>query len=710
MEYDYRKRGGLVAKGVFFPRLEKGELTAQEKKLSRQEKEEFCLAVELKEIRKNSRLAKEVLTAIPAELPQEKQLELARSFAKRLVNRYRVGAFWAIHEPPEGGDRRNFHLHLLLTTRELDWSGTLGQKVRALDSKSEMEFLKKTWQELANEILPEGKKLVEPQKDPLAEPKLPHLGREATWFERKTGQKSRKRLEFEAQLEKWQTYTSELKELERQRRELERQWQEQEFQRELERQAELERQREQERRQAESQKKYSYFASIKKLINRYKNPQIGTDREGEILLPDQTLKFSELNSYSLESLQEVYQTTRRKIERDLDRRIGQLPPISRQIIGLCPLKELTDDGLIGLFPRVLQLEQLNQEEKQKQEAERKRQEQELERQRLEQERQQQELARAKLAKFKQTQKLLSLSGIGETGENWYRFKNLLITEGNLREFPLEELEKIYQNTYQVALKKFQELEGKIRKHGDYDERVWEITQRNLPLENKLEELLKIRDEVAERSFREINLYLGLIQQFRKDFRIDWDWAKIPKEEIIDLASDLKETYFSYADKYANLRKAISTHHLDQIVLDFLIRKFELNPSEEKLKELLAGKEVKRAGEIQRKIANSLERKFSAETGEEPKGYDFDELIWNYKVKVAKIQERLIQKLHSKGLGTSDLETSNLEQLAGQVRKILQEEREERESNRELKLFFLSDQNPRRHHHYHPKKNRGLEYD
>ena len=199
----------------------------------------------------------------------------------------------------------------------------------------------------------------------------------------------------------------------------------------------------------------------------------------------------------------------------------------------------------------------------------------------------------------------------------------------------------------------------------------------------------------ERSFGEINLYLGLIQQFRKDFIIDLDLAKIPKEEIADLAKNLEETYFFYADKYANLQKAILTYHLDQIVLDFLIRKFELKPSEEKLKELLTGKEVKRAGEIQWKIANSLERKFSAETGEEPKNYDFDGLIWDYKVKVAKIQERLIQKLQSKGLETSDLETSDLEQLAGQVRKILQGEREERKADRERKHFFRSDRSPRR---------------
>ena len=396
--YDYRKRGGLVAKGAFFPRLEKGKLTAQEKKLSRQEKEEFSLAIELKEIRKNSRLAKEVLAAIPTELPQKKQLELAQSFAKQLVERYKIGAFWAIHEPPEGGDTRNFHLHLLLTTREIDESGNLGKKVRELDSKSEMMLIKKNWQELANEFLPEGEKLEEPQKDPLAEPKLPHLGRKATWFERKTGQKSRKRLEFEAQLREWQTHTSELKELERQRQELERQWQEQERQRaEQERQAELERQRQAERERRrhqakleveqrveqiekearqktkpdkenqEYQEKYHYFLSIKNLVKGYENIEIGHDAEGKIFLrnPELILKYSEISSYHIQNLRNIYLDVKQSILNDLNKRIEDLinsgyfskdellksfsEKTSRKFYEI-PIQDLSDQELIELSP------------------------------------------------------------------------------------------------------------------------------------------------------------------------------------------------------------------------------------------------------------------------------------------------------------------------------------------------------------------------
>jgi len=645
-----------------------------------QNESELWSEAERLERRHDSRLGRRLILALPAEVSPEERQQIVEGIAGKIVERWGCAITAAIHRPGKQGDQRNFHAHFLISSRRFNEEGFLKEKIRILDqirtSRQEIEWVRQTCQEQINQFLSPEQQLDfrSYKRQGIDRPPQPHYGRKVIAWERKTGQKHEVRLEYEQFVNSWNR------------------------QRELEREAERERQRQQQEqeRQAELERqKYSYFASTKKLINRYKNPQIGTDREGEILLPDQTLKFSELNGYSLESLQEVYQSTRRKIERDLDRRIGKLPPISRQIIGRCPLKELTDEGLIGLFPTVAQFEQLEKEEQQKREAERKRQEQELERQRQEQERQQQELARAKLAKFKRTQKLLSLSG-GETGENWYRFENLRVTEGDLREFSLEQLEKIYQTTCQLAIKKAQELAAKFWNDGEYDRRVWEIHEGNLPLENKLEELLKIRDAVAERSFREINFYLEVIQQFRKDFRIDLDLAKIPKEQIVDLANDLQETWLFYSKQYSNLREeACHYRYIDQVILDFLIRKFELNPSEGKMKELLKVREVQEVGEIQQKIANSLERKFSAETREEPKGSDFDVLIWDYKVKVAEIQERLMQKLQSKGLETSDLENLDLEQLAGKFKEILQREREERQATRERKRSPRSDQSRQR---------------
>jgi len=353
--YDYEKRGGLIGKGTLFPELEKGGWTVREKTFSRQEKEEFCFAVEVKETRKNGRLAKEVLVAIPVELDREKQIELARNFAEKLVERYRVGAFWAIHEPPKGGDSRNIHLHILLTTRVIEANGSLGEKVRALDAKSEMECMKKIWKELANEMLPEEKKLVEVKKDPLAEPKLPHLGRKATWYERQTGQKSRKRMEYEALVEKWQTCISELKELKRQRQELERQWAEQKLKQE----------------QEEYKEKYQVFSAMKEMINHVDNPLIGIGTEKEIILPDKTLTLGELRQYSLKILEQNFVAVCRQIGEDLNRRISELPPEMGELISrpIGEIERIASTDLIDLITEVRALEKVAQQEQERQREE-----------------------------------------------------------------------------------------------------------------------------------------------------------------------------------------------------------------------------------------------------------------------------------------------------------------------------------------------------
>jgi hypothetical protein len=352
-----------------------------------QNESELWSEAERLERRHDSRLGRRLILALPAEVSPEERQQIVEGIAGKIVERWGCAVTAAVHRPCKQGDQRNFHAHFLLSTRTFTREGFLGEKIRVLDnprtSRGEIEWLRQTCQEQINQFLVPEEQLdfrsyKRQGKDRQAQP---HYGRKVIAWERKTGRKHEVRLEYEQFANDWNRQ----RELERQV-ELERQRAEQERQQELERQRELERQAERQRAEQEklrqeqelAKEKYRLFAATKKLVNRYKNPQIGTDQEGKILLPDQTLKFSELSNYSLESLQEVYQSTRRKIERDLERRRGQLPPVAQQIIGLRPLKELPDESLIGLFPTIAQLEQLKQEEQQKREEERKRLEQELE--------------------------------------------------------------------------------------------------------------------------------------------------------------------------------------------------------------------------------------------------------------------------------------------------------------------------------------------
>jgi ATP-dependent exoDNAse (exonuclease V) alpha subunit len=86
-------------------------------------------AAESAETRKNARVAREYLVALPAELSQQQRLGLVRGFSQELADRYGFAVDFAIHAPRDfpGSDPRNFHAHLLATTREVTPEG-LGAK------------------------------------------------------------------------------------------------------------------------------------------------------------------------------------------------------------------------------------------------------------------------------------------------------------------------------------------------------------------------------------------------------------------------------------------------------------------------------------------------------------------------------------------------------------------------------------------------------
>jgi len=115
-------------------------------------------AVEQAETRKNSRVAREIILALPHELPAHSHEALVRDMAGWLVERYRVAVDGALHSPTlgDGHDPRNHHAHLLFTTREITKDG-LGAKTRVLDDKEkgpyEIELIRKVWETLANGAL-----------------------------------------------------------------------------------------------------------------------------------------------------------------------------------------------------------------------------------------------------------------------------------------------------------------------------------------------------------------------------------------------------------------------------------------------------------------------------------------------------------------------------------------------------------------------------
>lgn len=145
--HSYRRRQGVVDAFIVVP---------DEAPAWALDRSALWNAAEMRETRRNSVTAREWELGLPAELSDEHRRQLAHDFAQALVARYQVAADVTIHAPDSAGDPRNWHAHVLTTTRALETSGLTG-KTRALDAKgiSRLELLavREVWAGLQNAAL-----------------------------------------------------------------------------------------------------------------------------------------------------------------------------------------------------------------------------------------------------------------------------------------------------------------------------------------------------------------------------------------------------------------------------------------------------------------------------------------------------------------------------------------------------------------------------
>lgn len=69
------------------------------------------------EKRKDSRTAREFVMALPHELDHSTRKDIVERFCRQLIDRYGVAVDWAMHAPDRKGDDKNYHAHILMTTR-----------------------------------------------------------------------------------------------------------------------------------------------------------------------------------------------------------------------------------------------------------------------------------------------------------------------------------------------------------------------------------------------------------------------------------------------------------------------------------------------------------------------------------------------------------------------------------------------------------------
>ena len=102
-----------------------------------QDRESYWRAVEEKEARKDAQFYRECVVAMPSELPREEMIRVAQGWiSENFVSRGMV-ADWALHAPDSGNS--NFHVHVMLSLRDFDEHGQLGNKNRSWNKKSNVD-------------------------------------------------------------------------------------------------------------------------------------------------------------------------------------------------------------------------------------------------------------------------------------------------------------------------------------------------------------------------------------------------------------------------------------------------------------------------------------------------------------------------------------------------------------------------------------------
>ena len=159
--FDYTRKCGVEHAEIVLP------MEAAKRDINwARDRQQLWNAAEFAEKRKDARVAREYEVALPQELTKVQRLDLTRAFSQELANRYGCAVDFAVHQPHRMGDQRNFHAHILTTTRQIEptglgaktsieWSETDRAKRGLCSGKEEIAEIRGRWAVLTNEKLQE---------------------------------------------------------------------------------------------------------------------------------------------------------------------------------------------------------------------------------------------------------------------------------------------------------------------------------------------------------------------------------------------------------------------------------------------------------------------------------------------------------------------------------------------------------------------------
>lgn len=148
---DYTRKKGLEYKSIYAPEHTNEKLLDRQTLWNEVEKKEFNANGSMKE---NARLAKEYTCALPHELTDQERIKIVDDFCRDFVKKHNVIVDACIHAPHDNDDEtnnKNYHVHIMFTTRVVNEKGGLGKKQRTFNDKGP-EILKDSRATFANVV------------------------------------------------------------------------------------------------------------------------------------------------------------------------------------------------------------------------------------------------------------------------------------------------------------------------------------------------------------------------------------------------------------------------------------------------------------------------------------------------------------------------------------------------------------------------------
>lgn len=145
--HDYTKKQGVEYTQIFTPNG-----------VDIPSRQELWNMAEMAEKRKDACVAREYEVNLPYELSKSQRIELAQDFSKQLSEKHGIAVDLCMHEPDtkNGGDDRNYHAHILTTTRKITNEG-LTEKAdiekAGRKRKQDLKNVRQLWADTANRHL-----------------------------------------------------------------------------------------------------------------------------------------------------------------------------------------------------------------------------------------------------------------------------------------------------------------------------------------------------------------------------------------------------------------------------------------------------------------------------------------------------------------------------------------------------------------------------